>query len=181
MYKLSGMLGMFKNKGNDIIVVNKIWIDKQQKWNACLQMLKENSAIIFVTWFDDTFTQLDHFLQSQNFYSKVIMYRQALQAQSNNYIFAEHYPLSEKEIELFEKLELKKITVLSHLNEPLFKHFGSEKIIQMLHQLGLNEEESLEHAMITSAIVNAQHSLSKQVLIDSLATSQEEWMRKNVK
>ena len=52
-----------------------------------------------------------------------------------NIIFAEHYPLQQKEKELYQKLNLEIVNVWSALDEPLFQNFGGEKIIQMMKKL----------------------------------------------
>ena len=94
-------------------------------------------------------------------------------------IFVEHYPLMQKEQELFVKLNLQQAEVWSALDESLFKQFGSDKIIHMMKQLGTKEDDVIEHAMISKAIQNTQEKISKKVLIDQTCTSQEEWMRRN--
>jgi preprotein translocase subunit SecA len=76
-------------------------------------------------------------------------------------------------------LNLQDVQVWSALDEPLFKHFGSDKIIQMMKQLGMKEDVAIEHNMISKAIQNAQEKISKKVLIDQAASSQEEWLKKN--
>ena len=173
------MFGLFKKKDASS-TINKVWVSKEQKWNGCLDILKKSPATIFVVWFDETYTELNHFLEQHQHPSKVVMYRQVTQAHASNYIFAEHYPLLTKEQEVFEKLDTEKITVLSSLDEPLFKHFGSDKIIDMITKFGMNNGEAIEHALITSSIIKAQEKLVKQVLIDNTARSQKEWMEKNV-
>ncbi|MBC7587761.1 MAG: hypothetical protein H7178_05310 [Chitinophagaceae bacterium] len=71
-------------------------------------------------------------------------------------------------------------TILSGLDEPFFQLFGSDKIVELLSKLGMNEDEAIEHPMITASIINAQKKLAKQVLIDYTARSQKDWMEKNV-
>jgi hypothetical protein len=175
------MFGLFKKKETGPAVTNKVWMSTTAKWNACLQLLKENPAIQFVTWFDGTNHELNSFFEKHNHANKVIMYRQVLAAHANDYVFAEHYPLVAKEKELFEKLGTNKIIVLNALDEALFKLFGSEGIITMMQKLGMKEDEMIEHSMVSSSITNAQQKLEKRVLVDNTARSQQEWLDKNVK
>jgi hypothetical protein len=175
------MFGLFKKKETGPAVTNKVWMTTKAKWSACLQLLKENPAIQFVTWFDGTNHELNSFLEQYNHPNKVIMYRQVLAAHANDYVFAEHYPLLAKEKEVFEKLGTNKITVLNALEEPLFKLFGSDGIIEMMKKMGMKEDEMIEHNMASSSIINAQQKLEKRVLTDSTARSQQEWLEKNVK
>lgn len=151
------------------------------KWNGCLQLLKDKPATQFVAWFDETYHELNSFLEQHNYPNKTIMYRLVLTAHANEYMFVEHYPLVVKEKEVFEKLNVDKVTVLNALDEPLFKLFGSESIIEMMKKMGLQEDEMIEHSMVSSSITNAQQKLEKRVLIDNAARSQKEWLDKNVK
>jgi len=175
------MFGLFKKKEAGPTIINKVWASKQQKWNGCLQLLKERPSTQFVVWFDETFSELKLFLEQHNRPSKVIMYRQVALSHAADYVFAEHYPLATKEQELFAKLNLEKVVVLNGLDEPLFKHFGSDKIVELLSKLGMKEDEVIEHKMIGASIINAQEKLAKQVLLDNTARSQKEWMERNVK
>ncbi len=175
------MFGLFKKKETGPTITNKVWASKQQKWNACLQLLKEKPSVIFVVWFDETYAELGHLLEQRQYPAKVVMYRQANAAHAADYVFAEHYPLAIKEQELFARLNLTNVIILSGLDEPLFKHFGSDKIVGLLSTLGMKEDEVIEHKMITASIINAQEKLAKHVLIDNTARSQGEWMEKNVK
>jgi hypothetical protein len=95
-------------------------------------------------------------------------------------VFAEHYPLPQKEQALFKTLDLKEIPVLSSLDEPLFMHFGGESLTDMMKKLGMKEDEVIGHAMITSSIRNAQQKLEKKVRIEKLTNSAGEWFALNL-
>ena len=95
-------------------------------------------------------------------------------------VFAEHYPLPKKEQELFKTLNLKEIPIMSSLDEPLFKHFGGERLIDTIKKLGMNEDEVIGHSFITSAIRNAQEKLGKKVRMEKAASSAEEWFKANI-
>ncbi|HEU5292145.1 MAG TPA: hypothetical protein VFU05_15955, partial [Cyclobacteriaceae bacterium] len=82
--------------------------------------------------------------------------------------------------ELFTNLNLKEIPVTSSLDEPLFQHFGGEKLIDTMKKLGMKEDEVIGHSFVTSAIRNAQKKLEKKVRIEKTANGAEEWFRLNV-
>lgn len=95
-------------------------------------------------------------------------------------VFAEHYPLLQKEQALFKTLSLKEIPVMSSLDEPLFKYFGGEKLIETIKKLGMKDDEVIGHSFITSAIRNAQQKLEKKVRVEKPASTAEEWFALNV-
>ena len=152
------------------------------KWKAILDKKRKDPNCVFIFWFDDTLREAEAVLQQEPLANHdLLMSREVHSSQIVNKpaIFAEHYPLMQKEQELFVKLNLQQAEVWSALNGPLFKQFGSEKIIQMMKQLGAKEDDVIEHSMISKAIQNAQEKISKKVLINQTCTSQEEWMRRN--
>jgi hypothetical protein len=104
----------------------------------------------------------------------------ASQLTGKKIIFVEHYPLLKKEQELIEKLALPEVFIHSALDEPMFAHFGGDKIVKMMKQLGMKEEQSVQHKMISQAIVNAQEKIEKKVSSEHLAGSQREWMTLNL-
>ena len=75
----------------------------------------------------------------------------------------------------------KNIIVFSALDEPLFKHFGSDKVIPFMKMLGMKEDEAIEHSMVSKSIIKGQEKLSGMVSLEQSANSQAEWMEKNIK
>ncbi|MBS1578638.1 MAG: hypothetical protein JST29_03215 [Bacteroidetes bacterium] len=173
------MFSFFK-KNTSIKIISKVYLTETIKWKACEEMLKANANTVFITWFEETYNTLNKFLEQHQHSAKVIMYRQATKNNNVKYVFAEHYPLYAKEEELFNKLSLNEVVVMCSLDEAFLKHFGSEKIVDILEKLGMNKDEVIEHEMVSSSIKNAQTKLAKQVLIDNAARSQTEWFRKNL-
>ena|ERR1051326_4754697 len=181
-YKESCMFDFFKKKKEKTRITDKIWIAETAKWKAIANQKEKDSNSIFIFWFDNSLRQAESFLQQGSLsISDLVMARElhASQLENKHVVFAEHYPLPQKEQELFAKLNLSEIQVWSALDEPLFKQFGSDKIIGMMKQLGMKEENAIEHSMISKAIQNAQEKISKKVLVDQLCTSQQEWMQRN--
>lgn len=101
-------------------------------------------------------------------------------------IFAEHYPLLSKEQPVLERIaslsdtDLKVCFYMS-LDEPLMKKFGSDRIIELMKKMGMQEDEAIEHSMISSALSNAQKKLDAKVQTDAKSSSAEEWFKRNVK
>jgi hypothetical protein len=107
------------------------------------------------------------------------------QSKNIRFIIAEHYPILSEEQILLDKLEEfaeQKIAVTFHnsFDDPILKIFGSDNIKKMIQTLGLKENESLSHGMITKAIKNAQMKLSEKVKLEQKADSVEKWMELNV-
>lgn len=176
------MFNLSNNK-NKIVITDKIWLAEENKWEACVQQVKNEKDTIICVWFDESFQKIETFFSSHGLPTdKIITARELARnyIQNNALIFAEHYPLHLKEQELYEKLGLTKATVYSSLDEPLFTHFGGDRISNLVKQMGMKEDEAIEHALITSSIKNAQEKINLKVSFDQSAYSQADWFRKNL-
>jgi len=177
------MFNFSKNKKSETRVKDLIWISREAKWKGLEELWKKDPNIVFVFWFDETLNEaknnIDPFTIDKIQLSPAREINHHLMT-GKPVIFAEHYPLQKKEQELFQQLQLKEVKVLSALDEPLFKKFGADKIVELVKKMGMNENDSLENQMITSAIKNAQQKLEKQVVIEHSAPSQRSWLEKNL-
>lgn len=101
------------------------------------------------------------------------------------FLFAGHYPLPSKEQPIIQKLNTSfpksEIIFCSSLDNPSFKIFGSDRIVDLLDNLGMKEDEAIEHAMVTKAMANARTKVESSVRHETKADSEEEWFAKNVK
>jgi hypothetical protein len=176
------MFGLFKKKEAIIQVKDKVWMTGGAKLQAFINEWKKTPKIIFIFWFDESLRQAESFFAGQATTVPVLLTARetiTFHLAGKKIILAEHYPLQQKENELFQKLNLQEVKIWSALDEPLFKHFGSEKIIHMMKQLGMKEDEAIEHPMISKAIHNAQEKISKKIIIDQASHSQNDWLQKN--
>ena len=65
--------------------------------------------------------------------------------------------------------------------DPLLEMFGSQNILPLLEKLGLEEEEAIEHAMVTQSIKRAREKVEGKVSHEIKAKSPEEWFTLNLK
>lgn len=176
------MFNLFRKKDAAGKLTNKILMTQSAKWKALETLCLKEPGVILIFWFEDTLQQALKAMNpdstvSENFY----LANRVHEAEISNkkVVFAEHHPLAYREISLFEKLQLTHAEIWSAMDEPLFKEFGSDKIVQMMKQLGIKEDEIIEHSMITDSIHKAQIKIEKKVTSEQQATSQEEWLLKN--
>jgi hypothetical protein len=172
----------FFEKDAKLKVIDRVFVSSMGKQKAILEKINNHPNSIIVTWFEESYRQIEILLQSNNLKVEIYMARQiaAHHIQNNQVLFFEHYPFLIKENELLEKLQLKEAVFYSALDEPIFMHFGGDKMISLIEQMGLSENEAIEHAMISTAIRNAQEKISKGLVVEHSATSQAEWFSKNI-
>lgn len=174
------MFNFSVNKGR-VKVTDIVWMTKAAKWNGIVQGWRKDQPAI-ICWFADTLQHLQSLFNAET--GDVSLFSAShihpSQLEGKTILFAEHYPLPQKETALFQRLPVKEIIVHSSLEEPFFRHFGGDKIIQLMKQMGMAADESICHPLISKAIITAQEKLEKKVLHESLAASPSEWMEKNI-
>jgi preprotein translocase subunit SecA len=96
-------------------------------------------------------------------------------------IVAELYPTPERDRTLQELFLTFGIGLRYHaaLDDALMKRFGSEKIAETLKMLGGNDDEPIEHELVTKSILNAQAKVKETAKSDFKSDSADEWFKKN--
>jgi hypothetical protein len=176
------MFSFLRKKEAQAKIIDRIFISSKAKTNAIVEKIQNQNNTSIICWFDESHEQLNKLIQSNNLTASIYMARETLphNVLVNPIVFVEHHPSGIKEKELLEKLRTKEVIFYSALDEPLFKHFGGDKIILMMEKLGLSENEAIEHPMISAAIKNAQEKISKGLVIEHSAQSQADWFSKNI-
>jgi preprotein translocase subunit SecA len=98
--------------------------------------------------------------------------------------FPGHYPLHDQEYKVLDKLKalhFNSFRFCLSFDDPLLKVFVSGNILPLLEKLGLDDNEAIEHAMVTQAIKRAREKLGEKVNRVVEAKSPQEWFSLNVK
>lgn len=180
---LFNLFGKKEDGADNHVFVDRAYITTAAKMNACAALARKEPDRLFICWFADTAVKFKEFFSQQGLDGNLITETHHLNAPmllNRKPVFVEHYPLHSKELELIKNWGAEKIIVFSAMDEPLFKHFGSEKLIPVMKMLGMKEDEVIEHNMVSSSIIKGQEKIAQQVTFDQSASSQEGWMRKNI-
>jgi len=178
------MFNFFRKKSEGPQVTDAVFISTAAKYQVMLDEWKKNKSIIYIFWFEDSLNEASSYFSTATTEEVVLLLARETtfhQLSGKISVFAEHYPLETKEQDYYQKMNLKSVKVYSALNEPLYKHFGAEKIIDIMRKLGMKEDEAIEHSMISSSIKKAQKKIEQNVLIEKTAHSQSDWLQKNYK
>ena len=181
---LFNLFGKKDEGANDHVFVDRAYVTTAAKMNACAALARKEPDRLFICWFADTAIKFKEFFKQQGLDETLITETHHLHASkllNKKPVFVEHYPLYTNELELIKTWDAEKIIVFSAMDEPLFKHFGSEKLIPLMKMMGMKEDEVIEHSMVSKSIFKGQEKIAEQVTLEQTASSQEEWMRKNIK
>ncbi len=181
---LFNLFGKKEEAAENHVFVDRAYITTTAKMNACAELAKKEPNTLFICWFADTALTFKAFFGQQGLNENLITethFLHGAKLENRTPVFVEHFPLHIKESELIKNWAYKNIPVYSAMDEPLFKHFGSEKLIPLMKMMGMKEDEVIEHSMVSKSIIKGQEKIAQQVTIEQSAGSQEEWMRKNIK
>jgi len=165
------------------VFIDRTYFSTAAKMNACAELAKKEPGYLFISWFSDTAGKFKEFFRQQGLDENRITESRFIHAPAllhKTPVFVEHYPLHPKELELIKNWEAKQIIVFSAMDEPLFKHFGSEKLLPVMKMLGMKEDEVIEHSMVSKSILSGQEKIANLVSLEQSANSQAEWMEKNI-
>lgn len=178
------MFSFFKQKDPSCIVTDLVWMSEAAKWKAIGERALAAPGTPVICWFDETYQRAqDLFAALAVSHDSLSLARECthVKTSSGTPLFAEHHPLREKEEKLYSKMGWNAVTVCSSLEEPLFREFGSVKLITLMQGMGMKEEEHIGHPMITRSIRRAQDAIAKKLVIEQSASSPADWFRKNYK
>lgn len=174
-----------KEAGDDNhVFTDRAYVNTAAKMNACAGLAKAEPGFIFICWFDETLEKFKAFFKEQGIDEERVLLSRYMNPHllaTKTPVFTEHYPLHTKELELIKNWPAEKIIVYSAMDEPLFKHFGSDKLLPLMKMLGMKEDEVIEHSMVTKSIIKGQEKIAEQAIADHPAASQGGWMKKNLK
>ena len=174
-----------KKEGNEspALFKDKVYINSAGKMNACLKRAKELPNAYFIAWFKETASFYKaFFIQNGIDETRITEAHLVDKNYLENFepVFLEHHPLHAKEEALTKEWNHVSIWVFSAMDEPLFKHFGSDKMIPLIKLFGMKESEAIEHSYVTESIIKGQNKIAAKVLVEQPANSQAEWMEKNM-
>lgn len=106
---------------------------------------------------------------------------------SNNssFVLLEHYPILEKDKKITKTIvslfNTKDVCFFLSLEDDFFSNFDTGKIKHLAKQIGLMENDILEHKMITKSIIRYQKKISNKVKREiSSPFSMKKWMEDNL-
>jgi hypothetical protein len=66
-------------------------------------------------------------------------------------------------------------------DEPILTRFGAGKIVELMKNMGMKEDEMIASPLITAAMVNVQKKIEASVNFEIRAFSLEDWFDKNLR
>ncbi|MEQ9378444.1 MAG: hypothetical protein RIG68_24870 [Imperialibacter sp.] len=178
------MFSFFKREKSKELPVIVVFTSKVQLYKWLIADAMQSPSAIFY-FFEETGKELEALLNAAGAESiKLINWKDADKTMiSDKAYVAELYPLSGPYTTLINNIQQHSktsIQTLSHLESPIFMKMGGDKLKTLVARLGIREEESISHAMVTRAISNLQSKFDQKVVTEKTANSIEGWYQANL-
>lgn len=192
------MFGLFSKKQPAYIIRDIIWKSSAKKIQALTKELSAHATkTIIITYFPDTQRDVEQALQMSgiayspeiNSPENVVVASAAVLSRSSRnpvgyrILFAEHHPSFKKEEALLQRITDGgtniPVTFYVAMDEPLMQLFGSDRIMSVMEKMGFQEDESIEHTMISTSIQRAQQKIDEQQAFPLEASSAASWLQLN--
>ncbi len=155
---------IFKGKSKGPIVTDQIYMHSNVKDKAIVELTSKANSTVFLVWSDLSYEHYQTLLGSS-----VQLIRNVIPSRISEHeiVFLEHHFDSQKEIDFIKSLNLAKALFISSLDDPIFALFNSDKIKEVMKHMNHDENEAIEHEMISKSIVRAQDKITNQGLPDN--------------
>lgn len=182
------------------LLPDRIWLTEEAKWNGIASEVVERAdsgsvAVLLVAQFPTVLTKLQEIAEQQagDIPVMVVMAsdlsvdlgRQLTLVESPviDIIVGERHPLRAHDQQLEQLADaLPCRTRLAYhlsLEDPLMKTFAGEWVHQILEQLGMKEDETIESPLVSRQIAKAQQRIEQNLCSELEANSSAEWLEKN--
>ncbi|MEQ6119984.1 hypothetical protein [Reichenbachiella sp. MALMAid0571] len=202
------MFGLFKSKAKKSNLTYYVYLTKITLYRQLMATVQEdmnNQKELFIAYyFDDTGKELASLLEAADLKFNVLgsmeentsgitigKAESLIKSSKNTFevnaysmiLVCEIHPLAGVDIALYDYLTEKYggaiLRFYTSIDSPILRMFGADRIIQLLKTMGMEENEMIEHSMVTKSILRAQEKIKEQVIHEKDAHSIEEWMEKN--
>lgn len=177
------MFNLFKKKEEGPVVTDEVWRANANLLEGLYREWQQHPALLILCWFEDRLQETANFFTERGAAAVNLCLTRdhaAAKYPDSPVILLGHYPLPEKEKQFFGTLHTDNIRIWSALDEPLFLHFGGQKIVALLDSLGMKPDEAIRNSMLTKAIHGAQEKIAAQVTIEQHANTAADWIRLNL-
>ena len=170
---------LFKKKEQGPVIIDKIWINQAAKERGCLQLVKERPHLTLIAWSSitcDRFQQLLH--EGNGLSTEIITACSAMPSRMHGkeVCFLEHHLFHHKEVALLQSWKCEEALFLNSLEDPVFHSLNPERIVAMMEKMGHQEDEIIEHPMVSKSIKRAQEKMEKDGLV-AMPEGVKEWWR----
>lgn len=199
------MFGFLKSKKRGDSLTHHVYLDRASKFRMMLQdiaMINLGGGKALVVYhFDETGTILLQLLDaakitydSNNSSANNVLLVKAEQLanvisnpanQCLGAFVSEIHPISGKDELVYgsihQYMPYAQVVFYTSLDSPVMKLFGGDKTQKLMLQLGLSDNEKIEHSVVTKSILRAQEKIKEKVQFEKPAFSKQEWIDLNVR
>ena len=199
------MFGLFKTKGKSPELEYHVYKSQialyRQLINELIKGSNSKGKILLIYHFDATGDALEKLLNSAQISftklrslgstdSKITLAsakefkKYSVLKNYSSILFSEIHPMAGVDVDYYQSIEsqnnLAEVVFYASMDNLILAQFGAERIIGLMVKMGMEENEKIEHKMITKSIFKAQEKIKKSIVHEKEAESVLEWMELNI-
>jgi len=164
-------------------ISDKIWATAEGKYRGLIAAMHHEPDAFVVAWFPDSKQEIEQWLKKNigalPFKINLITELTAQKVAERILVVLERYPSGSMEKQQFDRLNVSTVIVLSSLDDVFLKVCGGDSIKSVMKLMGAEQDEVIEHSMITSSIEAMQKRIEEKMISDVAANSAGEWFEQN--
>lgn len=138
-----------------------VWFDLAARDRALVRAAAERPVDVIV-WFDETFRRLERVFAEAG--SRAKLHRADLPGPVGpDVIVAERHPLPEEDAALAARLGGEAPMFYTALDDALMLRFGGERVTRMMTAMGMQPDEPIEHAWVTTSLAEAHAKVAARL------------------
>ncbi len=174
------LFGFLKKKEKEPVIIDKVWMNQKAKELGCLAHVGSNPGATLIAWSSLTFDRFQKYLNEENGLAVEIMMAGLTmpnRMKGREICFLEHHLFLKKEIEMLQSWKCEKAVFLNSLTDPVFYTLNPDRILLLMEKMGMEENELIEHAMVTKSIKRAQQKMEKERMLPEMSPAVKDWWK----
>ncbi len=141
-------------------------------------MAQEEKTLLFIAWSKVTCEHFQEIFKQNNIYNEVVTTSDVLpfRMTGKKFVLIERHFDEIKEKKFLESLKVDSALVHLSLSDPILSIFDSDRIQELLVNMGHNEDEYIEHNMVNKSIERAMKKIKNGNLPEDSSRALKEWI-----
>ena len=155
-----------------------IWLNQEAKMNGVLDIISQNPDANLVAWSPLTKNLYEQATQKELGIKIEVKLAQRVSSfafKGEVVYFLEHHLFYSPEAELIEHWQPQKVIFLGAMDDHVLEPAISSRITTMMERMGMEENESIEHGMVSKSIQRVQQEFEEELDVFALPPQVKRW------
>lgn len=173
------ILNLFRKTPKGPRISVRVWINHDAKEKACIKMAQAEKTLLFIAWSKVTCEHFQEIFKQEGIPNEVVTASDVLpyRMTGRKFVFIERHYDEIKEKKFLKSLKVDSALAHLSLSDPILSIFNSDRVQEVLENMGHNEDESIEHDMVNKSIERAMREIKNGNLPEDSSRALKEWIK----